>query len=156
MRVSGEPPGWTLKSIVVAGRDVSDEPLEITGGDVTGVVVTFTDRPSELSGVVRDEHGDPDGAARVIVFPSDRPRSSQGPPGPRRGRSTGASRTGAYSFSGLPAGDYYVVAVDDRIDVNAQDPKTLEALGRIASRVTIRDSDTRTQDLTTAQIRQTS
>ena len=50
--------GWTLNSVIASGRDIADAPIEIRAGvDVSGVVVTFTDHPSELSGTVLDAAG---------------------------------------------------------------------------------------------------
>ena len=80
-RTLGFPPGrylvtaggagtdWTLKSAMVGGRDVSDEPLEIGTEEIGGVVLLFTDRPTQLTGTVRNtqNQGDPD--ADVVVFP---------------------------------------------------------------------------------------
>src|SRR4030095_6639930 len=46
--------GWWLRSVVVDGRDMLDFPLEIgPAGDVSGIVATFTDRRTELSGTLQ-------------------------------------------------------------------------------------------------------
>ena len=50
LAAGGAGTDWTLKAAMVGGRDVSDEPLEIAGEDVGGVVLVFTDRPTQLSG----------------------------------------------------------------------------------------------------------
>ena len=152
MRLQGAWPGWTLKSIMASGRDVSDNPLDIGSTDLAGVVITMTDRASELSGVVRGDAGAPDRRARVLVFPAEPARWTQAHGG-RRVANTGVSRQGTFLVAGLPAGDYFVVAVSDQIGLNWQDPGMLDALSRSASHVTIRDGERRTVDLVTSVIR---
>lgn len=152
VRLQGAWPGWTLKSIVANGRDVSDDPLDIASTDVSGLVVTMTDRPSELSGIVRGEGGAPDRRARVFVFPADKARWTQ-TNGGRRAASTGVSKQGLFTVPGLPAGDYFVVAIGDYTEANWQDPRVLDMLSRVATRVTIRDAEHRTVDLVTSVIR---
>ena len=47
-------PGWTLKSAIKDGKDLSDEPFE-PASDLTGVVVTMTERPATVSGMVNQD-----------------------------------------------------------------------------------------------------
>ena len=68
--ISG-PSGWMLASSMVSGRDVLDTPLDLRQS-VDGAVVTFTDRPGELSGVARDSAGTPVSAHTVILFAAER------------------------------------------------------------------------------------
>jgi protocatechuate 3,4-dioxygenase beta subunit len=153
--ISPGSPGleWTLKSATFGGRDVSDEPLEIAGSDVEGMVLVLTDRPTQLSGTVRTAQGQGDGQADVIVFPADHDRWKQYGVTPRRARSVRATKTGAYSIQGLPAGDYYLVAVDSTSSREWQDPKFLETAARVATRVTLVDGDKKTLDLKASRIR---
>ena len=60
LRASG-PGGWTMKSVYVDGRDVTDEPLEIRGADISGVNVIFTNRTTGIAGEVKDAKGGPAG-----------------------------------------------------------------------------------------------
>jgi hypothetical protein len=54
---------------------------------------------------------------------------------------TGGEPGRSLRFIGLPAGDYYLIAVDD-IEYNAtRDPAVLEKLARKATRVTIPERD---------------
>src|SRR5262249_41682433 len=39
---------WWMKSVVYNGVDTLDSALEVSTADVSGVVITFTDRPTEL------------------------------------------------------------------------------------------------------------
>jgi hypothetical protein len=149
LRVDNVPRGWTVKSAIVAGRDICDTPLTLETDDVDGLVLTFTDRPSSLAGNVADRQGRPDDAATVLVFPSDGTWTNLGT-SPRRLRSLRASRTGTFTFSALPAGDYLVIAVSDAVVNNWQDPAFLQRLARAATRVTVADAQAQSVTLTTA------
>ena len=59
IRVAGAPAGWTFHSAMVNGRDASVTPIELEGGDVSGVVIAFTDKPSQLTGDVTVDSGAP-------------------------------------------------------------------------------------------------
>ena len=56
IRAAG-PRGWTMKSVYVDGRDVTDQPLDVKSENISGINVIFTDRISGLSGAVRDGRG---------------------------------------------------------------------------------------------------
>ena len=99
VRANGNLSGWTLKSVSVAGRDVSDEPVTIGGSDLTGAVVTLTDHPSALSGTVRDSAGALEKIASVLVFPIERERWSGATTSTRRERLVRASTQGTYRHS---------------------------------------------------------
>jgi len=151
VRIGGAPPGWTLRSVMADGRDVSDVPLDLRTTDVANVVVTFTDRPTRLTGVARTSsgHGDPD--AVVVIFPADSSAWSDYGLNPRRVRSARAARDGSYTVTGLPAGDYYAVAIHDDTTPDWRDPRVLEDLARGASQVRLTEGDSRAQDLKTVQ-----
>ena len=146
------PSGWTFKAAMYQGRDVADVPLDLDSADVSGVVITFTDQPTELSGTVESSSG-VDPSATVIVFPSDNTAWTRGGIGPRRMRPTRAGATGSYKFTGLPAGTYYVAAVPDELVSGWLDPKFLETVSRTAARVTLDDGDRKTQNVRTTRIR---
>ncbi len=147
VRVGGILPDWTLKSVTVDGRDVSDSPLDLRASDVNTVIITFTDRPTKLNGVARTAEGSADADAVVVVFPVDQSAWSDYGYNPRRVRSTHAGRDGSYTIAGLPAGDYYVAAIHEDTTPQWQEPRALEALARAATQVRLGDGDTRTQDL---------
>ncbi len=148
----GAGTGWTLKSAMADGRDLADEPLEIGGEDVDGVVITFTDKQTELSGTVRNAQNQGDADADVVVFPANN-QLWKDALSPRRARSVRTTKTGAFTIPGLPAGDYYVVAIASTTTREWQDPKFLESAAPMATRVTILDGDKKTQDLRTSRIR---
>jgi hypothetical protein len=144
---------WSLKSATFGGHDVSDEGLDISTEDVAGIVITFTDRQTELMGTVRDSRGQPDTSASVIILPGDSQVWRQGIMNARRLRNVRTTTTGAFSVSGLPSGDYLVAAVKEDSIVEWQDPKFLEKVAAVAVRVTIGDGEKKSQELATKTIR---
>jgi protocatechuate 3,4-dioxygenase beta subunit len=137
--------GWTLKSVMLGGRDIADAPIEIRSGvDVPGVVVTFTDQPSELSGSVTDASGRPTTGFPIIVFSTDRQYWTLGS---RRVQTARPGTDGKYKVTGLPAGEYFVCAVTavDRSEV--YDPAFLEQLVPLAFKITMADGEKKVQDL---------
>jgi hypothetical protein len=66
------PPGWTIKSELLNGRDVLDFPFDLEFHEHVGdIVITFTDQQTELSGTVVGADGKPNADATVLVFATD-------------------------------------------------------------------------------------
>jgi hypothetical protein len=105
------------------------------------VVIAFTDRPSELSGDVTVETGSPE-AMSVLVFPAEQSAWIGYGSASRRFGSARVGKDGKYRLTNLPAGEYYAVAIQDRLAADWQNPKFLESLMTSASRVRVRDGDT--------------
>jgi predicted RNase H-like HicB family nuclease len=137
--------GWWLRSVVVGGRDVLDFPLELgLDGDVTGVVATFTDRHSELSGTLQTASAVPAPDYFVVVFPADR---AYWRPAARRVQFARPTTEGRFSFRDLPAGDYLIAALTDMEPSDLADATFLEGLVSLAVPVKLGDGETKTQDL---------
>jgi hypothetical protein len=146
LRVMGAPRNWTFHSAMVNGRDASVTPVELDGGDVNGVVINFTDRPSELSGQVQMESGQLD-AVTVLVFPAEQAAWTGYGSTARRFSGVRADKDGRFRIMNLPAGNYFLAAIPDKLASNWQDPKFLETLANEATRVTVRDADKISQNL---------
>ncbi len=153
VRMTGSPPGWMFKSATLNGRDVADTPIDMTSSDALGVVVTFSDQWSGLSGAVQGTAGAPDPDALVIVFPTDPSTWNSSGFNPRRIKSVRSSEYGQYTFSILPPGDYLVVAVPDQQAGDWRDFRFLQAVAPLARHVTILDGERKTQDLRTREVR---
>jgi hypothetical protein len=152
IRASATLPGWTFKGATHEGRDVTDSPLELNGKDITDVVVTFTDRPTELGGSARDSKG-PDPSASVIVFPRQPARWTDYGLTSRRVRSARVASDGTYRFVNLPADDYLVVSLAGALPPDWQDPKFLQKIAPLGTAVTLADGEKKSQDVQTRQIR---
>jgi hypothetical protein len=135
-------PGWpTLKSIAIAGVDMTDLPIEMEASDITDVVVTFSDTPmATLAGTVTGGAAD----ASILVFPADRKYWADPAAGRRRFSSSTAGRTGTFAIGAVPAGEYFVIAVPDDDAADWQEVSRLETLSRSALRVQLADGDKKT------------
>ena len=152
LRVFG--PGGSIKSISWNGKDYTYTPIDLTaGGDVAGVVLTLTDEAATVSGVVRDAAGQPAAEAAVMHFPIEQGQWTNFGSQPVRLRATTASTSGVFALRQLPAGDYYVIAVDGELIDAWKDPAFLERAARVATRVTVEWGETKTQDLVVQTIR---
>jgi|SRR5579864_310277 len=142
---------WIVKSIAVADADVSDLPIVIGASDVANVAVAYTDQPAHLTGTVRDLSGHPDPNTLVVLFPPD--NKAWGWPNGLHTRSTTVSPTGTFSITTLTPGTYRIAAIADDWQTGWQDPAFLARLVPFATTLEIRDGESRTLDLKTAEIR---
>ena len=146
-----EASGWFMKSVSVDGKDVTDKVFDLQAD--AKVVVVYTDQKSTVTGTVKDARGNASATAVVLAFPVDPLRWSGFGSNPRTIKSTPASSAGAYTFANLPAGEYYVVAVDATDADGWMDPRTLEGLARQATKLTVIENESKTIDLTLRAIR---
>jgi len=145
---------------MVGGRDMADLPIPIGTTDPGEVVVTFADAPrGAVAGHVTTARGGPDAEASILIFSTDR-RYWTGQPffgdsnKPRRIEIALSSRLGAFEFSNMRAGEYFLAAVPDSEDVwwtivGQTDPELLAKLSTRAVRVAVNDGDHVVQDLQT-------
>jgi hypothetical protein len=148
-----EAGGWFVHSVTLGRKDITDRVFDLQA-DTTSLVVTFTDRPSGLSGTVTDEQGAITQSAVVLVFPVDPRQWSGYGASPRTLKSALTTRSGVYTINHLPPGDYYSIAIGaDDID-GWRDPAALEALATQATRLTVAAGDgAKTLDLRVKGIR---
>ena len=150
--VSSPNSAWTLTSVTAQGHDVSAVPLSLTDGDVDATI-TFTDHPATLSGAAHTESGALDPDATVVVFPANYEGWIANGASARLGREARVDASGAFHIRGLPSGDYFAVALRDEDAGNWSDVKTLAALARSATRITIGASESRSVELRTMSTR---
>ena len=136
--------GWQQRSAVVDGRDTLDMPFEVRTSDVDGAVVTFTDRPAELSGVIQDQAGKPAPEHFVIVFARDRAFWT---PQSRRIQSSRPGNDGRFIFRNLPPGEYQLAALTDVEQGEWFDPEFLARLLPASIAITIADGEKKVQDI---------
>jgi hypothetical protein len=143
-RAQGSPRGWTLTSVTVNGREVIDTPVELRSGQtLSGVLFTFTDRLSEVNGTIADDRNTPITDYTVLAFPTDEQLwHAQS----RHIMTTRPDQNGKYQLRGLPAGEYYLVAVDPAEQGEWFEPTYLAAHRSGASRVALADGDVKAQD----------
>jgi hypothetical protein len=144
---------WSLKSVILNGRNVADEMVTFESGQqYTDVQIIVTDKRTQLHVSVSGDDGQPTREYVALVFSSDKTRWT---PPTRHVRTlspmpiaslAGASLPPTANMSlqqervnGLPVGEYFVIAVDDMTIEDAQDPAVLEKLANNAIRVTLTD-----------------
>jgi len=146
------PPGWIMKSATLDGKDVAESAFDVKA-DVSGVVVTFTEKFSRVSGTVRNAQGGPAADTLVLAFPADPAGWVDFGMSPRRIKNAQVDSTGAYAFSGLPDGEYLIAAVTEESVTEPRSPKMFDALSRLATHVSISNGGQVTQDLRLVVVR---
>ena len=136
--------GWSLKSVTVGGRDVTDTPIEVRSGQrIANVTLTFIDRLTEVDGAITDEQGMPVTEFTVLAFSTD---SSTWRAQSRQIMTARPDQTGMYKIRGLPAGEYYLVTVDPAEQGEWFEPAYLDQHRAGAARLRLADGDVKTQD----------
>jgi hypothetical protein len=136
---------WTLKSVTIAGQDVTDTPVELKPGqNVDNVTVVLTDRASEVSGTVRDARGAGAAALTVVAFSTD-PQHWRAQS--RRIQAVRTDQSGAFRIRNLPAGEYFLIASDDVEQGEWFDPAYLEQASAGGRRISLSEGEKKTQDL---------
>jgi len=154
LRVTNARSGGLLKSVRWKDRDYTDLAFDASSGqDFNGVVVTLTTMKIGLGGTVHQGPGLTAPNSSVVAFPAEREQWTGYGLTATRIKATAVSQAGAYSVKDLPAGDYYLVAVDASQSAAWKDPKWLESASRFATRVTLRWGDSVSQDLTVVLVK---
>jgi hypothetical protein len=144
IRPGGQLRGWSLKSVVYEGRDITDTPIELRSGqEIKGVSVTFTDQINEINGTLTSQQGAPVTDYTVLAFSID---SAFWRPQSRQIATARPDQTGRFRIRGLPAGEYYLATVDPAQQGEWFEPAYLDEHRLGAARVTLGDGDTKTQD----------
>jgi protocatechuate 3,4-dioxygenase beta subunit len=140
------PHGWWLRSAIANGRDLLDDPPELdrVSGDLTGVVLAFSDRHTQLSGTVKSSEGAPVTECFVVVFPADRKFWNAFS---RRLTITRPATNGGFLFRDLPPGEYLINTVPAVDSSEWRKPEFLEPLVPASMHVTLREGEQKTQDL---------
>ena len=140
--IQGLPEAWAISAILVAGIDVTDQPIDLKGQDATARVA-LTDRVTAVSGVVQSRRDTADSS--IVVFPDDRAKWTYPS---RYVRITRASDGGRFRITGLPANErYFAVALDYLEDGEEQDAEWLDRLRGSATSFLLRESEQRSIDL---------
>ncbi len=144
---------WYLKSVVFKGQDLTDTPFDFgTGGTFSGIEVVISAFGATVTGRVTDDRGTALPVSDVLVFSTLRDRWISGS---RWVKTERLRADGAFTVTGLPPGDYWVVAVaraGNAVGVApVTDPDVLESLSSRAVRITLGEGQS--QDLALRLIR---
>jgi Carboxypeptidase regulatory-like domain len=142
----GAPPeGWSIRSVRVNGVDVTDAGIEFKPNeDISGVEVELTNKVTTVSGTVKTSRGELAKDYTAVVFAQDKEKWI----GNSRYQSAGRpDQDGRFKITGLPPGEYYVVAVDRLEPGQSGDPDFLERARSRAVSLTLREGETKTLEL---------
>ncbi|MCL4848658.1 MAG: hypothetical protein KJ066_19090, partial [Acidobacteria bacterium] len=140
---------WRLRAMRANGHDVTDEGLDVgQDGLVTGVELEVARDFPFVTGVVRDDRGQPNAGALVVAMAVDSNAATE-PDGPVRalGRSV---QDGRYFAANLPPGTWDLVALADVAmpSLVEDDEASVEWMRGRARRVTLVELQRLTLDLT--------
>src|SRR3954447_21175842 len=139
------PGGWMIRAIRSSGTDITDTGLEFKANeDITGIEIELTNKLTVITGLVTNARGEAVKDYSTIAFSQDRDKWKV------INRYQGIGRPdqdGRFKISGLPASDYYVIALDKIEPGQVGDPDFLDAIRAKATPITLHDGETRTVDL---------
>jgi len=143
------PTGWWPRSAILDGRDLLDGQLEFRPGvNVSGVVLTFSHKHSEIAGALRTAAGRAASDYFIVAFPSD---ASLWGKAPRRVVNVRPASDGTFTIRDLPAGNYQIAALDDLDPADLADPHFLEQVMPASIRLALADGEQKKQDLVIAR-----
>ena len=128
-------------------------PATLSAHPITGHVFVSVYTQNDVEPRVAAFQSSRDFVARVPFFAVDVDSLQPGQPAIV---DTGASSYPLTGLRSLPAGDYYIVAVDDIVLSRGLDPTLLSALAGLADRLTVVDGQSRSVELTTRSVPRTS
>jgi hypothetical protein len=143
--LAGPMQGWSIRAVRYRNVDITDSGIEFRANeDVTDIELELTNRVTDLSGLVNDGRGAAVKEYSVVVFPQDRDKWT---PSSRYMRTGRPDQDGRFKLTGLPPGDYHIVALD-YVDPNDwNEPEYLERVRSKATSVTIGEGETKSVDL---------
>lgn len=143
--ISNLPPGLAVRSTLADGQDVTTTGIMTALRQRVTVDVTLTSHLTEVTGVARDGTGR---AARdyvVLCFSADRLRRAD--PLRRYQRLVRADQDGRFTVTGLPAGNYQIIALEDLPAGALDEPLFFDRMRERARPITLVDGTSRTLDL---------
>jgi hypothetical protein len=141
----GQMPGWSIRSVRHRGVDVTDSGMEFRPNEgVADVEVELTNRVTNVSGLVTNSKGEPQKDYSVVVFPQDRDRWT---PNSRYMRTTRPDQDGRYKVTGLPPGEYRVIALDYLDSNEWNSPEFLDGIRSKATAFSVSEGESKSVDL---------
>ena len=141
------PVGWSIQTLMLDGRVLVDDLIEIGDRDLSGLVLTYASIATRITGTVSGITGTTDPGTDVFVFSADGATWREGVFTTRRVRRVKVTSAKAYEVSGMAPGEYYIAAVSTKLTANWQTPEFLERLTPGATRITLAASEQKTLNL---------
>lgn len=136
---------WSLRAVLLDGRDITDVPTLFSARDSGRLQVVFTNRAPALEGTV-DTGGVPFEDCVIVAFGEDPATWTSHSMAIRIAR---ANAKGAFMLPGLREGNYRVVAIpsDVGVGMNPPDVDLLEQLKKVATPVVLNLGERRRVEL---------
>jgi protocatechuate 3,4-dioxygenase beta subunit len=132
LRVSGLTPPWYLKSVSLAGHEVSPFDIDLSGGAPGTLTVVVGAAAGQLAGTVLSEQ-QPTAGALVVLIPSERERADLY-------KTTETTQDGAFALEAIAPGQYTLFATQG-VDPGAfHSPEFLTRVEEKGQPVTIAES----------------
>ena len=138
--------GWYPKAVMFDGEDVTDRGIEFTPGrSYEGIQVIFSQKTTDLSGLVTDERGKPVLDATVVIFPANKDLWTYTS---RYMRSLRPDTNGRYNIKSLPpSDDYLIIAVQNLEQGQFSDPDFLTRAREEAKSFSLNEGETKAFDI---------
>jgi hypothetical protein len=144
--LSNPPAGWSIRAVRLNGADVIDSGIEFKPNqNVRGLEVELTNKVSVVAGLVTTGRGEASRDYTAIAFPQDSDRWKD--TNSRYIRTGRPDQDGRFKISGLPSGDYLLIAVDHINPGESSDPEFLERVRTKATRFSLSEGETKSIDL---------
>jgi hypothetical protein len=140
----GPNTGWTIRSVTLNGVDITDTPIELATLGDSAVEIVLTDQQTTLSGIARNSRNELVKDYVVAIFPD---RLKDGALPARFTRTVRPDQEGRYQTRGLPAGDYFAVAVPVLEQGAEWDPAFRKQVEPTAKRFRLAEGQTASVDL---------
>ena len=138
------PAGWYLKAVRYAGKDVTDEGVELKAETTPETFeVVLSHRGPTIAGRITDALGNPVARASIYILPANVTHRSpfESP--------VYETQSAAYRVGPTRPGDYIVVALDPRSPyIYPGDHQRLQELAKSGERISLGDNEDRILDLT--------
>jgi hypothetical protein len=145
---AGSGPGvlnWNLKSVVIAGRDVTDSGFEVPPNqNLSAVTVSLTALSTEISGTLVDATGRPSADDYIVIFTANR---TLWRPDSRWATRARPDSDGHWRIASLPPGNYYVCALTDLDPSDLSDPAFLAEIAPASFTIALAPGEKKTLDL---------
>jgi len=142
------PESWALRTIRRDGNNLTDAVLDFPKGQrLTDVEVLVTQHTTAVTGQVMDVRGIPTADGTVVAFSTDPDKLFEES---RHVRAVRPDQHGRYEMRGLPAGEYFIAAIDEVDENDWWDPEFLNRARPVATRITLTETANVAQTLTIA------
>lgn len=138
--------GWYLKAVLFDGDDITDSGMDfLPGRSYDGLQVVFTQKATDLSGVITDDRSKPVLDASAVIFPAD---SQRWTPSSRYVRTLRPDTNGRYNIKALPPHeDYLIIAVQNLEAGQGSDPDFLTRAKEEAKPFSLTEGETKAVDV---------